>query len=154
MRTALFSIGLTALLLVGATAAMAHCEIPCGVYGDPARFVEMREHVTTIEKSMKQITEISGQETVNQNQLVRWVTNKESHAIKLQELVWQYFLAQRVKPVAEKDDKAGHARYLLQLELLHRITVHAMKAKQTTDLAHIEALRKLIDRFEKIYFEK
>jgi nickel superoxide dismutase len=154
MRTTLFSIALAALLLVSATAAMAHCEIPCGIYGDPARFVEMREHVTTIEKSMKQVTELSGQETVNQNQLVRWVTNKELHAVKLQEVVWQYFLAQRIKPVAKKDDEAGHARYLLQLELLHKITVHAMKAKQSTDLAQIEALRTLLDRFEKVYFEK
>jgi nickel superoxide dismutase len=154
MRTTLYSIALAALLLVSATTAMAHCEIPCGIYGDPARFVEMREHVTTLEKSMQQIVELSGQETVNHNQLVRWVTNKELHAVKLQEVVWQYFLAQRVKPVAEKDDKAGHARYLLQLELLHKIIVHAMKAKQTTDLAQIEALRKLIDRFEKVYFDK
>jgi hypothetical protein len=49
--------------------------------------------------------------------------------------------------------RSGHARYMLQLELLHKITLHAMKAKQTTDLGHVKVLRGLIDRFEKVYFE-
>ncbi len=154
MRKTVFSVALAAVLLVGAASAHAHCEIPCGIYGDAARFVELREHVTTIEKSMKKITALSGKTPVDFNQVVRWVTNKEAHAVKLQEVVWQYFLAQRVKPVAAKDDKAGHAAYALKLELLHKITLRAMKAKQGTDLEHVKKLRTLIDRFETIYFGK
>ena len=154
MRTTVFSVALAAVLLFGAASAQAHCEIPCGIYGDAARFVELREHVTTIEKSMKKISALSKEASPDLNQVVRWVTNKDAHAVKLQEVVWQYFLAQRIKPVSAKDDKAGHAAYALKRELLHKITLRAMKAKQGTDLAHVEALRTLIDRFEKAYFGK
>jgi len=33
----------------------AHCEIPCGIYGDEARFAAIAEDLTTIEKAMTQI---------------------------------------------------------------------------------------------------
>lgn len=154
MREVIFSLSFILLLVVGSLTASAHCEIPCGIYGDEARFVELREHVTTIEKAMKKINALSSKTPVNYNQIVRWVTNKETHAEKLQGVVWQYFLAQRIKPVAAKDDKLGHASYSLKLELLHKITLRAMKAKQGTDLAQVAALRSLIDRFEKAYFGK
>ena len=39
--------------------ASAHCQIPCGIYGDQTRFVTLYEHITTIEKSMNQIDELS-----------------------------------------------------------------------------------------------
>ena len=35
--------------------AGAHCQIPCGIYNDTARITMMEEHVTTLEKSMKEI---------------------------------------------------------------------------------------------------
>ncbi|MDY6953871.1 MAG: superoxide dismutase [Ni], partial [Thermodesulfobacteriota bacterium] len=35
--------------------ASAHCEIPCGIYDDQMRIDMIAEHITTIEKSMKQI---------------------------------------------------------------------------------------------------
>ena len=38
--------------------ATAHCEIPCGIYDDEMRFGMMAEHITTIEKSIKQIIEL------------------------------------------------------------------------------------------------
>ena len=37
----------------------AHCQIPCGIYGDEMRFQMLEEHITTIEKSMKLIGELS-----------------------------------------------------------------------------------------------
>ena len=48
--------------------AGAHCQIPCGIYDDKARFATMREHVATIEKSMAQIVELGA---TNTNQSVR-----------------------------------------------------------------------------------
>lgn len=42
-----------------AVSAFAHCEIPCGIYGDQARVDLIREHVTTIEKSMDMIEKLS-----------------------------------------------------------------------------------------------
>ena len=131
----------------------AHCEIPCGIYADSVRITLINEHITTIEKSMKQIEEISKSATPNFNQLVRWVTNKEEHAKKIQEIVSQYFLHQRIKAV-EKDQKEAYAKYQTHLELLHKMLVYSMKCKQTTDLDFIEKLRATVSDFEKAYFHK
>ena len=145
-----------ALLVVGVsissmlTAARGHCQIPCGIYDDPARFTQMLEHVQTIEKSMHEIKHLSEAKTPNWNQLVRWVVNKETHADKLSEIVTFYFLAQRVKPAAP-EDKAAYEKYVREVTLLHRMMVAAMKAKQTVDEAHCKTLRTLIAEFRKSY---
>lgn len=152
MRRSLLLLLTLALLTAAAAPVFGHCQIPCGIYGDDNRFATMLEDVTTIEKSMKQIVELSGQEKPDWNQLVRWVQNKEDHADKLTEVVTYYFLAQRIKPSPEGDEKADK-KYFAHLEHLHHIMVHAMKAKQTTDLSHVEALRKHIEAFHKSYHD-
>ena len=139
------------LLTAGASGVWAHCQIPCGIYGDAGRFDAMMEDMTTIEKSMNQINELSGQEKPNWNQLVRWVQNKEDHADKLTDTVTYYFLAQRVKPPKDHGDEAAQKKYSHELMLLHKTMIHAMKAKQTTDLEHVESLRHLIGEFKKSY---
>ncbi len=131
----------------------AHCQIPCGIYNDPARFTLMEEHVTTIEKSMKQIEALSTEQEKNWNQIVRWVKNKEDHADKLTHLVTYYFMAQRLKP-ADPANKVKYNKYLRELTALHGMVVHAMKAKQTIDLDHVEKLRGLIRTFRVSYLGK
>lgn len=129
----------------------AHCEIPCGIYDDEMRIKMIAENITTIEKSMKQIIELSKEGDKNYNQIVRWIDNKERHAEKLQEIVWQYFMTQRVKPAIDEDESVRKT-YLKKLELLHQMLYHAMRAKQTTDLEHVRNLRALLDDFERVYF--
>jgi nickel superoxide dismutase len=143
---------LAALAIVALTSstALAHCQIPCGIYDDPMRFIQLEEHVTTIEKSMNQIQALSKEQEPNWNQIVRWVVNKEAHADKLTEIVTFYFLAQRVKP-ADATDRAAHSKYLRQLTLLHEMVFYAMKAKQTTDLENCAKLRSLIAEFKASY---
>ena len=131
----------------------SHCEIPCGIYDDDARVEMMKEHTRTIEKSMNYIIDLQKQESIDRNQLVRWIVNKEDHANKLQDIVTQYFLTQRVPPV-EEDGDAGYGKYNRQLRLLHQIMVQAMKAKQTTDVKHVKKLRQLIDEFHDVYFHE
>lgn len=133
-------------MLTAAYGAWAHCEIPCGIYDDQVRAQLIFEHTKTIEKSMKQITELGKTTPVNFNQLVRWVTNKEAHADKLQHIVTQYFMTQRIKPDAEK--------YTEKLGVLHKMLLAAMKCKQTTDASHVTSLRSLLSEFEKLYFGK
>jgi nickel superoxide dismutase len=60
-------------------------------------------------------------------------------------------MTQRVKPVREKDSTEYDA-YVRKLALLHEMMFYAMKCKQTTDLAHVEQLKKLVDAFSKVYF--
>lgn len=146
LTASLFAILLTAGVY---STANAHCEIPCGIYHDELRFDLMEEHIQTIEKSMAQIEELSAAGDKNYNQLVRWITNKEDHADKLMEIVTQYFMTQRIKPVAADD--AHHDDYLKKVEALHQMLVEAMKCKQTTDHAHVENLRTLLTSFEEMY---
>jgi len=140
-------IGLLTVVLgvLGSTNAWAHCEIPCGIYDDHMRIHMIEEHITTIEKSMNQIVELSGQTPVNYNQLVRWVTAKEQHANEVQQIVSQYFMTQRIKPEATDYEK--------KLAVLHKMLISAMKCKQTTELANVNDLRSLTKEFEELYFE-
>ena len=131
-------------LLTTAAVAGAHCEIPCGIYDDQVRADLIGEHIDTIEKSMKQIEGLSKADPINYNQLVRWINNKELHANKLQEIVTQYFMTQRIKTDA--------ANYAKKINILHEMLIYAMKCKQTTDLANTERLRTLLKDFEALYF--
>ena len=154
MRTIrLHIIGSFTLLLIGGLMTErvdAHCQIPCGIYDDQTRGTLIGEHITTIEKSMKKIIELSGEKSVNNNQLIRWVLNKEQHADKISKIVTYYFMTQRIKPAKKSDKKAWEA-YVEKLTLLHQILVSAMKAKQTTDLEHVEKLRSSLDHFIHAY---
>jgi nickel superoxide dismutase len=152
-RTLIASLALVATLAIPFTAG-AHCQIPCGIFHDELRVQLMEEHITTIEKSMNEIIALGKTEPVNYNQLVRWVMNKEDHVRQLDEIVGAYFLAQRIKlPAADADEQATK-EYLHRLALLHAIQVHAMKAKQGTDLAEIATLRELVAKFRLAYFGK
>lgn len=133
--------------------AYSHCQVPCGIYGDDARFDAIGEHITTIEKSMKLITELSGQDKPNMNQIVRWVNNKDHHADELSEIVTYYFMAQRVK-LPPAGDAKEHDSYVKKLTLLHEMLVYAMKSKQTTDLDNVEKLRIALEKFHDAYAAK
>lgn len=152
MKTTVVLSVLAAVLTAFAQPVFAHCEVPCGIYDDQMRIEMIREHITTIEKAMTQIDALSGQSPVNYNQIVRWTMNKEKHAEELQDIVQQYFMTQRVKP-AHDDSGELDERYVDQVTLLHMMLVHAMKAKQTTDLKEADSLRSLTDKFSKVYFE-
>jgi nickel superoxide dismutase len=140
----MFTLGWSAL-------AGAHCQIPCGIYDDELRARLIGEHITTIEKSMNTIAALAEADDLDANQLTRWVANKDHHADELTGIVTAYFLAQRLKP-ADLDDDAKKDAYLEQLTLLHAMMFHAMKAKQTTDLTHVQTLRDLLQQFEIAYF--
>jgi nickel superoxide dismutase len=146
------ALAIVAIALVSLTAskALAHCQIPCGIYDDPARFSLMAEHITTIEKAMKTIIDLSSQEKPDYNQLVRWVQNKDQHADELSEIVTHYFMAQRIKPPKEQGE-ATPKKYVEQIASLHQMLVYSMKAKQTTDLENVGKLQTLLETFRASY---
>lgn len=146
------TLGALSVLMVAGLAlhGFSHCQIPCGIYDDSARFVELREHIDTMEKSIAMIHELAGESDTNYNQIVRWVASKDLHADELTKIVTYYFLTQRVKPVGEDD--AAFEDYQKQITLLHHMMVNAMKVKQTTDASFIEALDKCVDDYEELYF--
>jgi len=153
IRKKVAMLSVLALMMVFASLVHSHCQIPCGIYNDPARFDMIAEHTTTIEKSMKQITSLSKQNNPDMNQIVRWVQNKEQHADELSHIVTHYFMAQRIKPVGDTKSKA-YQEYIRKLTLLHEMLVYSMKAKQTTDLENVEKLKSLLAEFRSAYFQQ
>jgi nickel superoxide dismutase len=141
------------LLAVLVSLAYSHCQIPCGIYNDPAQFTAIADNITTIEKSISQLTELSKESTPNYNQIVRWVDNKEKHADDTSHIITYYFMAQRIKP-AEKTDAAAYDDYVKKLTLLHKMLVECMKAKQTTDPTTVARLRAQLAEFQELYLGK
>lgn len=129
-----------AMLLTAIAAAnqvAAHCQVPCGIYGDERRFQEMLEDTETIAKAIGEINSLAGtHDATGHNQLARWVVTKEDHAANIQQIIGQYFLAQRIK--AEADN------YEDQLKAAHGVIVAAMKCKQAADPATAEKLKAAI----------
>jgi nickel superoxide dismutase len=132
------------LMFILTGSAAAHCEIPCGIYDDQVRANLIYEHTVTIEKSIKKIAALSKEAPVNYNQLVRWISNKEDHATKIQHTISQYFMTQRLRPDAQK--------YPEKLSVLHKMLLAAMKCKQSMDIANVQTLRSLLKEFEIMYF--
>ncbi len=130
--------------------AFGHCQVPCGIYDDAARVARMYEDAATIEKAMVKMQDLAGKnDAQSANQLTRWIITKENHALNIITTVSEYFLTQKVKPVAEDDE--GHAAFLLKLEDHHRVMTAAMKAKQNSDPEVVAALRAALDRMGKHY---
>ena len=156
MKTAVNSVKMVLipciLILALSPFVSSHCQVPCGIYDDQMRLDMIAEHITTIEKSIKMINELSADKSANANQLVRWVNNKDEHCDQLSEIVTYYFMAQRIAPVA-KNATGDYDMYISQLSSLHRMMVLSMKAKQTADPAVIEPLRKELEEFSKLYID-
>ncbi|MDF1844204.1 MAG: superoxide dismutase [Ni] [Rubripirellula sp.] len=127
-----------ALMCSITTVALAHCQVPCGIYGDQLRFQQLLEDEQTISKAQLQINELSDGEVDAQtvNQMARWVTTKEEHATKIQNTILHYFLAQRIK--------ANNPAYVKQLQAAHAVIVNAMKCKQSADPDTAKDLEKSI----------
>lgn len=114
-------------------AAYSHCQIPCGIYDDHARVKTMLEDAATTRKSVKLIAELSGKsDAQSNNQIVRWVMNKENHAQNVISSISDYFLTQRVN--SKQED------YVERLKKHHAVIVAAMKVKQNADMKYVDAL--------------
>lgn len=152
MKTRILFPAVMLIAALSASGALAHCEVPCGIYGDETRIALLREHITTVEKSMKMIRTLGAEAEVNYNQLIRWTNNKEKHAEEIQHITTQYFMTQRIKPVAGPG--AEYDAYLAKITLLHELLIKAMKSKQTLEQKQIDDMRQIVDKFEALYFEK
>ena len=144
----------TLVLLLSISGSLyGHCQVPCGIYDDAVRIVQIEEDIATIRKAMSLIKGLSGKSDAQSlNQMIRWVNTKESHADKIQETVSSYFLAQRIKP--KKKGAAGRQKYVNQTLLLQQLIVAAMKCKQNVDQSRCEAASDLIVEFSVSYFDE
>lgn len=112
-----------------------HCQVPCGIFDDPAIVAELLQAAATIRKSMTQMHELHAtavtSDLLAMNQMVRWINVKEEHASKIITTVAEYCLCQRVK----KEVFATHQDYVDALQAHHAVMQAAMKVKQQVDPA-------------------
>ena len=148
MKRYLLAAVFLAVAVVPSTYVGAHCEVPCGIYGDDARFQAMFEDQTLLSaKAISEIGALAGKHEANSlNQLTRWVNTKEDHATKVQHTIAQYFMTQRIK--------ADDAKYVEKLTKAHAVMVAAMKCKQAADPATAEVLHDAIHAFQEAYNSK
>jgi hypothetical protein len=128
-----------------------HCQVPCGIFDDPAIVAEIRQAAATIRKAMVQVNELSANTdnvAQNFNQMTRWVNTKEEHAGKIISLVSEYCLCQRVKPVGVF---ATEQDYIDALKAHHALMQAAMKTKQSVNAADADNLDHKIGDFAKMY---
>ncbi len=90
------------------------------------------------------------QDATSMNQLTRWIMTKEDHASKIQKVVSDYFLTQRIKA---KTEGSEFDTYVKQTTTLHQILVSAMKCKQTVVLGHVDEGLHQIKTFIDLYFD-
>jgi len=133
-------------LFFSAHSASAHCQVPCGIFDDYAKVAEMLQDADTAIKASNLIQELAGKtDAQSQQQLVRWVNNKESHAQNVILIIADYFLTQRVKTSQEN--------YVQCLKDHHAVIIAAMKVKQSADPAVGETLKEAIAQLVTYYPE-
>ena len=147
MKRTIVGVALLVTAVVPMSYLAAHCEVPCGIYDDPARIQAMYEDQSTIAKAIDNIVENAGtHDATGQNQLSRWIATKEAHATSIQNTIAQYFMTQRIK----SDDP----KYVEKLTSAHAVMVAAMKCKQMADPDTAKALHEAIHTFQHAYDEE
>ena len=134
-----------------ASTARCHCQVPCGIFDDPARVAALKEDAATIRKAMAQITDLvstsAPASALSFNQAARWVMTKEQHAASIITAVSEYMLCQRVK----KEVFNSEDEYVQAVVAHHALLQAAMKAKQVVDHVACDALDHAIEDVAKMY---
>ena len=134
------------LILLFNNTVFAHCQVPCGIYDDALRILEIKEDFNTIKKAIIKVKELSKySDAISHNQLTRWIIAKENHASNIQKIVSEYFLTQRIKET--------NLKYIEQITTLQRLLVTAMKCKQSLDHVNVNEGLQLITSFSEVYFD-
>ena len=148
-----YNVSTLVLFLILSGGLYGHCQVPCGIYDDAVRIVQIEEDIATMRKAMSMIKGLSGKsDALSVNQMIRWVNTKDEHASRIQESVSSYFLAQRIKP--KKKGESGRQKYVNQTLLLQQLIVAAMKCKQNVEQSKCDAASDLVTEFSVSYFDE
>jgi ubiquitin-small subunit ribosomal protein S27Ae len=127
-----------------------HCQVPCGIFDDPAVVAQIKQDAVTIRKAIVQGNELhatAGGDILAMNQMVRWINTKEEHCKHIISTIAEYCLCQRVKKEVFKSDED----YVQALKAHHAVMQSAMKAKQSMAVAACDDLDHAIEDFAKMY---
>ena len=72
-----------------------HCQVPCGIFDDPATCASLRQDAATVRKAMQQAAELHKEASASllaMNQMTRWIATKEEHCKKIIATVSEYML--------------------------------------------------------------
>jgi len=141
--------GLVPRSLARLGAVRTHCQVPCGIFDDPARVAALKEDAATVRKAMVQINELGTASPLAVNQTVRWINTKEEHAASIITTASEYMLAQRVK----KELFESEGEYKEALVAHHTLMQAAMKTKQVVDVAACDALDAAIETVGPMYIK-
>ncbi len=123
------------------TSALAHCDIPCGIYETNT----MATAADTVAKMMEKIAELKGMELEQRNNFVRMVHVKEEHAQLCKEqilILWtDYFKEEHLAKFPDLHVKVWKATKLCS------------QAKRTVDLSVAQQLRAAVSDIAKIFAE-
>ena len=93
------------------------------------------------------IKKLSGEyDPQSNNQLSRWITTKDEHAQKIQDVISQYFLTQRIKQNSKN--------YENELITLHQLLISVMKCKQSINVENVKKSIELLKDFSKLYLNE
>ena len=120
---------------------------------DRLKIRQMFDCTTGIEKSIKEIQQLSQAEKPNVNQMVFWTQEKENYADALKRKVSTYFLGRRIKPL-KKQSCNDHSANNKILNILHEILLYSDKAKQSNELRNVEKLKSLLSDFSEQYLKQ
>ena len=134
------------IIILNSKIILAHCQLPCGIYDDAIRIIQIKEDFSTIKKAMVKINELSkNSDALSNNQLNRWVIEKENHASKIQKIISNYFLTQRIRDTDEK--------YIEKTTNLQKLLVVTMKCKQSVEIKNVMLGLRLLTSFSDVYFD-
>eukprot|EP00929_Paragymnodinium_shiwhaense_P011566 TRINITY_DN11748_c0_g1_i1.p1 TRINITY_DN11748_c0_g1~~TRINITY_DN11748_c0_g1_i1.p1 ORF type:complete len:246 (+),score=63.75 TRINITY_DN11748_c0_g1_i1:91-828(+) len=131
-----------------------HCQVPCGIFDDPKLVTEVKEACQTIRKMITLLQEACKEVTQAEsfNKMSRLTSTKEQHAGQIINLMTEYCLAQRVKPVgAPKSPFTTDAEYIEALKAHHAVMLAAVSCKQSAELSAVDALDAAVSTMSAMY---
>merc|ERR1712048_505031 len=88
----------------------------------------------------------------NLNQMTRWVNTKDEHAGKIIELISEYCLCQRVKPIGDpKSPFKQEKDFIAALQAHHAVMLAAVACKQSVDIGIGNKLEGAVFEVSKMY---
>ena len=123
--------------------AIAHCQMPCGIYHDNMVYDQIDQYVETMFKGVTEIQENKHDTTKNRSDFIRWIVEKENESNEVASLLTTYFLQQKIKP--DEDDTAK------RLASVHRLLFMLMQIKQNVDRKFVDVFADEWEKFKLMF---
>jgi nickel superoxide dismutase len=121
----------------------AHCQLPCGIYHDAMVFDQIDQYTETMYKGIAVLNQLKIQNVHDQNELVRWIMEKEKESNDISNVFTFYFLQQKIKP-----DEPDTVK---MLKSAHKLLFLIVAIKQNTDLKFVKEFAAEWEKFKRMF---